>query len=55
MCTITLQVHRNEEEAAAAGESSGDGVDSTIFYRALVPVAEKLDLRYMSVSWVKPR
>ena len=54
MCAIILQVHRNEDAAAAAGESSSDGVDSTIFYRALVPVAEKLDLRCMSFGWVKP-
>ena len=49
-----FQVHRNDA-SAAAGELSSDGVDSTIFYRALVPVAEKLDLGYMGFICANPR
>ena len=42
---VLFQVHRTIDEEPGSGEATIDGVDSMMYYRALIPVCEKLDLR----------
>ena len=41
-----FQVHHiNGLDTASNGETSGEGIDSMVYFRALLPVCEKLDLK----------
>ncbi len=44
-CAIPFKIHQGDTPGPSESETHSDGVDGMMFYRALAPVAEQLDLR----------